>query len=324
MATLVEAKTSSKIQFQRFFGDNSMVITIWGVVLLMIVVASIVSPDFRSTGNMINLLKQAAIPGILAIAQTILILSGAIDLSMGAVVTFTSLVASGLMDSREELVLPVVLLGLLIGTGIGFIHGILTTKAGLEPFIVTLGTYSIILGVGYWYTTVPIGGIASSLSKTLYYGQFGSIPNPIYYFVGIFILSYIMLNYTRFGRALYAIGGKPEVARKSGLNVDRIKLLRFTLAGFLVAIASVIATARMGIGDPLAGQGMELDSITATVIGGISLYGGRGSLIGTLAGILILGLINNIMVMLDVNMFYQQLIKGTIVLLAVAIYKQRN
>jgi len=324
MATMVESKTSSKIQFQRAVSENSLVLTIWGVVLIMMIVASIISPDFRSTGNMINLLKQATIPGILAIAQTILILSGAIDLSMGAVVTFTSLIAAGLMDSREELIFPIVVLGLFIGTAIGFIHGLLTTRAKLEPFIVTLGTYSIILGIGYWYTTVPVGGIASSLSTALYYGQLGPIPNTIFYFVGIFILAYIMLNYTRFGRSLYAVGGKPEVARKSGLNVDRIKLLRFTLAGFLVAIASVIATARMGIGDPLAGQGMELDAITATVIGGISLYGGRGSLIGTLAGILILGLINNIMVMLDVNMFYQQLIKGTIVLLAVAIYKQRN
>src|SRR4030067_2381548 len=134
MATMVESKTSSKIQFQRAVSENSLVLTIWGVVLIMMIVASIVSPDFRSTGNMIKLLKQAPIPGILAIAQTILILSGAIDLSMGAVVTFTSLITAGLMDSREELVLPIVVLGLFIGTGIGFIHGLLCNTVTLVTF----------------------------------------------------------------------------------------------------------------------------------------------------------------------------------------------
>jgi ribose transport system permease protein len=319
--THVEAKKGSALP--RMVTDNFLLITIWGVLILMITAASIASPTFRSPENLITLLKQAVVPGILGAAQTILILSGAIDLSMGSAVTLISLVTAGIMNSREELILPVAFLGILIGTGIGLIHGILTTKARLEPFIVTLGTFSILQGIAYAYTTVPIGGIATPMSTALYYGQLGPIPYSIFYFIVIFILAYLLLTRTSFGRKLYAIGGNPEVARRSGINVDRIKLIRFTLAGFLVSIAALILTARMGIGDPLAGQGMELDTITASVIGGVSLFGGRGSLLGTLAGILILGVINNFMVMLDVSMFYQQLIKGAIVLIAVAIYKQR-
>lgn len=323
MTSTVKTPSRRSFSLPRFITENSMLLAIYGVLILMMVVASIFSPSFRTIDNSIILLKQAVVPGILAIAQTILILSGGIDLSMGSMVTLISLVCAGLMDSQESLIFPIILLGIFIGTGTGFIHGLLTTKARLEPFIVTLGTYSILLGVAYAYTTVPVGGIASSMSQVLYYGKFGKFPYPVIYFIVISIIVYWLLKKTRFGRSLYAVGGNPEVARRSGMNVDKIKLIRFTLAGFLVSIAALIATARMGIGDPLAGQGMELDSITATVIGGVSLFGGRGSLLGTLAGTLILGLINNSMVMLNVSSFYQQLIKGTIVLIVVAIYKQR-
>lgn len=317
-------REKGRMRIPRTISENILLITIYAALILLMVFASSLSPTFRSANNMILLLKQAVVPGILAIAQTILIISGAIDLSMGSAVTLISLVTAGIMQSRTELMLPIVLLAIGIGTGTGFLHGLLTTRGRLEPFIVTLGTFSILQGAALAYTTVPIGGIAVPLSNALYYGQVGPIPYPIFIFLGIFLLAYIMLTRTAFGRSLYAIGGNPEVAHRSGLKVERIKLIRFTLAGFLVSIAALVATARMGIGDPLAGQGMELDSITAAVIGGVSLFGGRGSLLGTFAGVLILGVINNMMVMLNISQFYQQLIKGTIVLVAVAIYKQRQ
>lgn len=315
---------SSRKHVIHIFKDNILIFTIYGVILIMVIIASISSPFFFSTYNLITLLKQATVLGILSIGQSILIISGATDLSMGSTVTLISLIVAGIMDSREPLVIPMVVVGIIIGTGIGFIHGILTTKLKLEPFIVTLATYSIIQGIAYAYTTVPKGGITPGLSEILYYGTLGSIPLPIIYFFVIFILVYLLLKFTRFGRNIYAIGGDAEVARRSGINVEKIKILRFTFVGFLVSIASLIATGRMGIGDPLAGEGMEFDAITASVIGGISFLGGKGSLIGTLGGVLLLGLINNIMVMTNVNMYYQQLIKGIIVILAVAIYKQKK
>jgi ribose transport system permease protein len=157
----------------------------------------------------------------------------------------------------------------------------------------------------------------------LYYGSVASIPYPVIMLVVIFGLMSLLLSRTNFGRAIYAIGGNPEVARRSGIRVGQIQTTVYCLGSFLVAFAALIATARMGIGDPLAGMGMELDSITAVVIGGTSLFGGRGNLFGTLAGVIILMLISNVMVDLGINVFYQQLIKGFVVLLVVALYKQR-
>jgi ribose transport system permease protein len=256
-------------------------------------------------------------------AQTLVILTASIDLSVGSLLTLISLVTAGVMQSREDMILPVVLLALGIGVLTGLINGLIITKGRVAPFIVTLGMYSILQGVALAYTTVPFGGVASSLSKALYYGQLGPVPHSLFYFIIIFVLLYVMLKITPFGRAIFAVGGNAEVARRAGIRVDRVRLMVHVLCGFLVAVASLIATARMGIGDPLAGQGMELDSITAVVIGGTSLFGGRGSLLGTLAGVLILALINNIMIILGISVFYQQLAKGIIVLAAVAIYKQR-
>jgi len=212
---------------------------------------------------------------------------------------------------------------LLIGLGVGRAHGWITQRGRVPPFIATLGTGLILQGAGLAYTTVPKGGAPPVMGDLLYYGTVGSIPYPVITLVAIFVLMLVLLSRTGFGRAIYAVGGNPEVARRSGINVMRTRVSVYCLGSFLVAIAALIATARMGIGDPLAGMGMELDSITVVVIGGTSLFGGRGSLFGTLAGVIIMMLINNVMVDLGVNIFYQQLIKGFVVLLVVALYKQR-
>jgi ribose transport system permease protein len=182
----------------------------------------------------------------------------------------------------------------------------------------------IVQGAGLAYTTVPKGGIPTVLGDALYYGTLGPIPHPIIILVFVLAAVAFLLSRTGFGRAVYAVGGNPEVAHRSGIKVKTTQVAVYCLGSFLVAVAALIATARMGIGDPLAGMGMELNSITAVVIGGTSLFGGRGSLLGTMAGVIILALINNVMVILGVNVFYQQLIKGTVVLLVVAIYKQRT
>lgn len=313
-----------KRTWPRAIGQNTLLITIYGVLVVMVIGAAILSPSFRSVDNIITLLKQAVVPGIIAIAQTMLIISGGIDLSVGSLLTLISLVVAGIMQGRDDLILPMVLLGLGIAVATGLVNGLLATKLRVPPFIATLGMYSVLQGIALAYTTVPLGGVADPMSGALYYGQLGPIPYPVLYFFAIFALIYWVLKGTTFGRAIYAIGGNPEVARRSGLKVERTRLIVYVLCSFLVGVASLIATARMGIGDPIAGQGMELDSITAAVIGGISLFGGRGSLLGTLAGVLILGLINNVMIMLGISMFYQQLTKGIIVLAAVAIYKQRT
>lgn len=306
-----------------FVTGNTLVLVLYGALIIVVVGISMVSPIFRSSANLWTVARQAAIPGIIAIAQTIIIMSGGIDLSVSSLVTCISLLCAGVMDSRDERFVPVLLLMLGVGFVVGLFNGLVVTKGRVPPFITTLGTALLLQGGALAYTTVPKGGVSPSMSNLLYYGQIGPLPYPVILLLVTFVLMWFLLSRTGFGRAVYAVGGNDEVARRAGIRVVRTRIVVYCLGSFLTAVAALVATARMSIGDPLAGMGMELDSITAVVIGGTSLFGGRGSLFGTMAGVLILTLIANIMVMLGVNVFFQQLIKGFIVLLVVGIYKQR-
>jgi ribose transport system permease protein len=317
-------RTVGKSPFKHFVSDNALILILYGALLAALVGLSIYSPTFRSPANLWTLARQCVIPGIIAIAQTIIIISGGIDLSVASLVTFTSLVCAGLIDNKPDRVIPVMVLMLLFGLLVGLVNGLVITRGHVPPFIATLGMALIVQGAGLAYTTVPKGGVPTPMADLLYYGKVGPVPHPIILLVVVLAAVLLLLSRTSFGRAIYAIGGDAEVAHRSGINVARMRVLVYCLGSFLVSVAALSTTARMGIGDPLAGMGMELDSITAVVIGGTSLFGGRGNLFGTMAGVIILALINNVMVILGVNVFYQQLIKGTVVLLVVAIYKQRS
>ncbi|UCE55702.1 MAG: ABC transporter permease [Desulfobacterales bacterium] len=306
-----------------FIANNALILVLYGSLLVAFVGLSIASPTFRSGPNLWTLARQAVIPGMIGIAQTIIIISGGIDLSVGSLVTFISLVSAGLMNGRPELFIPVAALMLFCGVLVGFAHGLVVKRGYVPPFITTLGTALVLQGAGLAYATVPKGGVPIVMGDLFYYGTLGPVPYPVILFLVVLILAVLLMSRTGFGRAVYAVGGNPEVAHRSGIKVMRTQIIVFCLGSFLVAVAALVATARMGIGDPMAGMGMELDSITAVVIGGTSLFGGRGNLFGTIAGVIIMTLINNVMVNLGVNVFYQQLIKGFVVLLVVALYKQR-
>ncbi len=316
-------KRVGKSPFHHFLADNTLILVLYGVLVVVIVGISFISPVFHSSANLWTVARQMSIPGIIAIAQTIIILSGGIDLSVSSLVTCISLLCAGLMNNQDERFIPVLLFMLGIGALVGLFNGLVVTKGRVPPFIATLGTALLLQGTALAYTTVPKGGIPGHVSNLLYYGQIEPLPYPLILLVVIFFLMWFLLTRTGFGRAVYAVGGNDEVARRAGIVVDRTRIIVFCLGSFLATIAALVATARMGIGDPLAGMGMELNSITAVVIGGTSLFGGRGSLFGTMAGVLILILIANVMVILGVNVFFQYLIKGFIVLLVVGIYKQR-
>ena len=316
-------RRAGKSTLQHFVSNNALVLVLYAFLSLAMIGLSIHSSTFRSSLNLWTLARQAVIPGILGIAQTMIILSGGIDLSVASLVTLISLLCAGLMDSRPELFVPVATLMLVVGLAAGAFNGLIVTRGRVPPFITTLGTALLLQGSGLAYTTVPKGGIPKSMGDLFYYGQLGSLPCPVILLVIVFLVMWLILSRTDFGRNVYAVGGSAEVARRAGIPVNRTRMTVFCLGSFLAAIAALVATARMGIGDPLAGMGMELDSITAVVIGGTSLFGGRGSLFGTMAGVIILTLINNVMVIQNVSMWYQQLIKGLVVLLVVAIYKQR-
>jgi len=316
-------RTLGKSVFQHFLSNNALVLVLYVLLGVAMIGLSLYSPTFRSSANLWTLARQLVIPGIIGIAQTMIILSGGIDLSVASLVTFISLVCSGFVDNDPQRFLPVALLMLALGVAVGAFNGLLVTRGRVPPFIATLGTALLLQGSGLAYTTVPIGGIPQPIANLVYYGQLGTVPYPVIVLALIFVTMWFVLSRTSFGRNVYAVGGNAEVARRAGIPVNRTRMAVYCLGSFLVAIAALIATTRMGIGDPLAGMGMELDSITAVVMGGTSLFGGRGSLFGTLAGVSILTVINNVMVMLNISMWYQQLIKGLVVLLVVAIYKQR-
>lgn len=316
-------KTVDKSPFQHVVSNNLLILVLYGALLVAFVGTSLYSPSFCSAANLSTLARQAVIPGIIGIAQTIVIISGGIDFSVASLVTFISLLSAGLMDGKPERLVSVTVLMLLIGLIVGLTNGLIVKRGRVPPFITTLGTALILQGAALGYTTVPKGSIPPVMGDFFYYNNIGPIPHPVILLATVFILALVLLHKTAFGRAIYAVGGNPEVAHRAGIKVGKIQVSVYCLVSFLVAVAALIATARMGIGDPLAGMGMELDSITVVVIGGTSLFGGRGNLFGTLAGVLILILISNVMVITGVSVFYQQLIKGFVVLLVVALYKQR-
>jgi ribose/xylose/arabinose/galactoside ABC-type transport system permease subunit len=183
--------------------------------------------------------------------------------------------------------------------------------------------FSMVRGAALAYTTEPVGDITEPI-EFLYNGQIGPVPFAVIFFLVLVAVGVLVLRMTPFGRHVYAVGGNEQVARLSGIPADRVKVIVFVISGVLAAVAGLFSASRMGIGDPIVGEGFELDSITAVVLGGTSLFGGRGGLIGTLAGVWILGLVNNILNLLRVSQWYQQLVKGLIIVAAVAIYKQRE
>jgi ribose/xylose/arabinose/galactoside ABC-type transport system permease subunit len=303
--------------------EHGAVLAVWVVVASLAAFAAVASPTFRTPENLFNVLRQATVLGLISIGQTFVVLTGGIDLSVGSVVKVTAVLTAGLMEDRLELWAGVVLLVLGLGALVGLANGLVVTRLGVAPFIVTLGTFSILRGAALTYTSQPLGTIAEPLAN-LYNGQVGPVPFAVLFFALVFGLSLLVLQHTALGRHMYAVGGNAEVARLTGLKVERVKLTAFVISGFLAAVAGLMTVSRMGIGDPVVGDGFELDSITAVVLGGTSLFGGRGSVVGTLGGVLLLALVNNVLNLLGVTVWFQGLIKGLIILLAVAVYKQKS
>lgn len=314
---------SSLTGMRRTARDNLPVVTIYAVLAAMVVIAASLSSNFRTAGNIFNVLRQIVVLGLISIGQTTVILAGGIDLSVGSVVKLVTVLSGGFLDGRAEMTMPVVAGGLLLGALIGLVNGLIVTQLRVAPFIVTLGMFSIVRGAALAYTTVPIGD-TSKLVEFLYYGAIGAVPFPVILFFVLLIMGVFVLRMTAFGRNIYAVGGNEQVARQSGIPVDRVKITTFIISGVLAALAGLVSLSRMGIGDPIVAEGLELDSIAAVVLGGTSLFGGSGGLFGTLAGVLVLGLVNNMLNLLRVSQWYQQLVKGLIIVIAVAIYKQKD
>ena len=296
---------------------------------LMVLVLSLLSDRFLTPDNGWNILRQISVNLCLSIGMTLVILSGGIDLSVGAILGLAGAMAAGLLKNGlaipgTELVIQfstsgAILAGVLVGAAAGWVNGFSITRFSLPPFVATLGMLSIARGLTMlWTGGFPVTGLGDGFGH-LGTGVFLGMPLPVWIMLALTAVFIVTTKRTRFGRHLYAVGGNERAARLTGLNVSRIKIAVYTLAGALAGVAGLIVTARLDSAQPNAGLGYELDSIAAVVIGGTSLAGGRGSIWGTVLGCLIIGILNNGLFLLNVSPFWQQVVKGAVILLAVAI-----
>lgn len=293
-----------------------------GLVILSVVL-TFLSDRFLTVDNLLNVTRQVSINAIISVGMTLVILTGGIDLSVGSILAFSGSITAGLLAGGQSLQLAVVL-GLIVGAGLGFINGILITRADIPPFIATLGTMTAARGFTLVYTDGrPITGM-DEVFRFLGGGYIASVPVPVIIMAVIFIAAYIMLKQTKFGRYIYAIGGNEEAARLSGINTKRVLTSVYTLGGLLAGFSGVIMASRLNSAQPTAGVGFELDAIAAVVLGGTSLSGGVGTIAGTLIGAMIIGVLDNGLNLLNVSSFYQQVAKGVVILLAVYVDKKRK
>ncbi|MFE4809994.1 ABC transporter permease [Peribacillus simplex] len=293
--------------------------------VLLFIVITVLNPSFMEPNNILNLLRQTSINALIAFGMTFIILTGGIDLSVGSILALSSALMAGMMVSGLDPILAI-LVGVLLGAIMGVINGILVSKGKMAPFIVTLATMTIFRGLTLVYTDgKPITGIGDSVMfQMLGRGYFLGVPIPAVVMVIAFLILWFLLHKTSFGRKTYAIGGNERASRISGIKVDRVKVAIYGLAGTMAAIAGAILTSRLNSAQPTAGQSYEMDAIAAVVLGGTSLSGGKGRLFGTLVGVLIIGTLNNGMNLLGVSSFYQQVVKGAVILIAVLLDRKKS
>ncbi len=297
-----------------------------GLIVFSIVI-SFLSDRFLTSSNAFNVLRQASINAILAVGMTFVILTGGIDLSVGSIFAFSGAMTAYLVGTGYNFIIAIII-GLLFGALIGLINGFFISKGKLQPFIVTLAMMTIFRGATLVFTNgKPISagsGQNADLFSKIGNGYIFGIPNPIIIMIIVIAIGYFILTKTTIGRYVYAIGGNEEATKLSGVNVTRVKLFVYGMSGLLSALAGIIITARLASAQPTAGTGYELDAIAAVVLGGTSLAGGVGSVLGTIVGVLIIGILNNALNLLNVTSYYQLLAKGLVILIAVLLDRKQK
>lgn len=284
---------------------------------------SMSSRYFLTTNNILNILVQSSLIAIIAVGQTFVILTGGIDLSVGSIVAFTS-VGVGLMLVGGVPIWLAIILGSLIGAAVGFVNGVAVTYGKIPAFIVTLGMMSIARGAALALNSGrPVSGLPFSFDLVASTRIFG-IPIFVFYMLAVYLVGYVVLYKLRLGRYLFAIGGNRKSTKLAGINVKKYEASAYIISGLLAGLGGVLLTARLNYATPLSGSAYELDTIAATVIGGTSLSGGEGGLFGTLIGALLLGTLRNGLTLMNVVSYYQQIIIGSVIILAVFYDKMRT
>jgi len=296
---------------------------VWVVVALIALYALAVSPEFRTIANLTNLSRQMVILGLVSLAQFIVVIGRGVDLSIGANVRLASIVAAILMDGSDDRFLLGVLGAVAVSVIIGAANGIAVAKIKVEPFIATLGTAALFSGVALYIAETPTGR-ASPWWADLYGRAIGPIPVMLLLAAAVLVVVWLGLDRTRWGRHLYAVGGDPRVSRLSGLRVDRVTMSSYLVAGLIGSLAALVLIAETGVGDPSAAASLEFDSLAVVVIGGASLAGGRGNLLGVLGGVVLFSMLGNVFNLLGVDVWYQELARGAVILVAAALFVQRR
>lgn len=325
----MESSVKVEKQNHQFKVDRTGTLTLiqkYGMVLilcLITIVFSILSPNFLTYSNIASILRQVSIIGIIAAGQTLVIITAGIDLSVGSIVALAGIVSAMTALGTESAILGIAA-GLLTGTLIGLFNGVLISKLKLTPFIVTLASMTLFAGFALVVSEGNPIIVSEPLFKFIGQGYIGPIPFPVIILLFIYLFFFFILKKTVHGQYIYSIGGNEKATILAGIKVDKHKIIVYGTSGFLAALASIILTSRLSSASPVAGAGYELDAIAAVILGGTSLFGGRGNVLGTLIGVLILGVLTSGMNLINVSPFYQNIAKGIIVLVAVIIDRLIN
>ena len=299
-------------------------INIYSSVLILLVIcvfATILSPSFLSVTNLFNVFKQITVAGIVGCGMTFVILTGGIDLSVGSILGLSGVLASGVLASTGNTAAAVAV-SLTVGIACGAVNGFFVSVCGIPPFISTLGMMTLLRGVILVYTKGSPIPIKSDAYKFFGKGSIAGIPVPVIILIIVFLLAHYILTQTSYGRSVYAVGGNREAARLSGIRVKTSEFLVYTLNGLMCGMAGLILTARLGSAQSTSGTGIEMDAIAAVILGGTSLSGGVGFVLPTVVGAMIMGIIDNILTLMNVNPHATNIVKGAVILIAVLVDKK--
>lgn len=318
---------NSRVKFKTYlhkgvinwFKDNIGIIAALLILCAIIALNPVTKSTFLTQKNIFNVLRQISTNLYIACAMTMVIILGGIDLSVGSIIALSGCIAAGGVSRYNLPLFVALLLGLLVGIVIGIFNGLFIAKTTIPSFIVTLATMNIARGLAYVYTGGSPVRVVTKEWQFLGAGYIGAIPTPVIILVIILIISIFILNTTKLGRYIYAVGGNAEAARFSGINVARVKFLVHVYSGLMAGLSGIVLASRMYSGQPTSGEGAEMDAIAAVVVGGTSMAGGSGTIGGTIIGALIIGILNNGLNLLNVNSFWKYVVKGLVILLAVYI-----
>jgi ribose transport system permease protein len=319
MSVLQTNRAKGKLNMKELWNQYSTIV----ILVLMSVVLSVLTPNFLEVNNLLNVLKQISIIAILAAGMTFVILTGGIDLSVGSTVALSGVISVMLSQQGVNAIIAMAA-GVAVGVAAGFVNGYLTAKVKLPAFIVTLGSFTYIRGLAYVISAGYPIVLTDPLFKFFGAGGIVGIPTPIFIMAFIYVITFFVLKYTMFGRHVYAIGGNEEAASLTGIKVGATLIKVYVISGLLSGLAGVVLAGRLYSGQPTAGVGFELDAIAAVILGGTSFTGGVGKIQGTIIGALIMGVLSNGLTLLDVSYYWQLVIKGAVIILAVLLDRLRS